>query len=155
MHSVKTLLTLLAAAMLALPAPACCEVLENDYYKIDMPDTWQRLQEDVSTSVAIHVYATRNRDTVMTTIISTSGGADLATITRSFAQQYKAGGRTSVKNNMGTFSYVSSSEVDSYGYVTLQDNVYMVVTVSGNLRKARQFMKCFSSQDYDALLPGF
>ncbi len=151
----KILTTLLAAAMLALPAPALCEVLENDYYKIDMPDSWQRLQEDVSSAAAIHVYATRNRDTVMTTIISTSGGADLAAVTRSFAQQYKAGSRTSVKNGMGTFSYVSSSDVESTGYVTMQDNVYMVVTVSGNMRKARQFMKSFSSEDYDALLPKF
>ncbi|MDO5536938.1 MAG: hypothetical protein Q4F72_05375 [Desulfovibrionaceae bacterium] len=148
----KPLAAAALAAALCLPAPAGAEKLTTDYFTIDMPDSWQRLQDSSSNTFSISVYSTKNRDTVLTTVIGTNGGADVATITKSFSQQYRAE-RISVKNGQGTFWYTSSAGIESSGYVTVQDANFMVVTVSGSLRKARVFMKSFSSNDYADLLP--
>ncbi len=131
--------------------PVRAEIVENDFYTIDMPDSWQTLQSDSSPTFNIYVYATKSRDAVITVVIAASGGASLETITNSFAQQYKAKGR--VKNKLGSFTFRDANETSGTGYVTVQDNLYMVLTVNGNLPKARAFIKNFSSEKYRDLIP--
>ena len=56
-------------------------------------------------------------------------------------------------NCLGTFSFKDTENEDGYAYITTQDALYMVVTASGNLRKARSFIKEFQTDDYKDLIP--
>lgn len=140
-------------SLVLCPGTSQAEKITTDYYTVDMPDSWQKLQENLSNSISIYVYATKSRDCVVTTVIGNNGGADLETITSCFAQQYKSRKKPVVKNNMGTFSFKDTENEDGYAYITTQDALYMVVTASGNLRKARSFIKEFQSDDYKDLIP--
>ena len=152
---VKTFLLSLVCllSLVLIPGTSQAEKITTDYYTVDMPDSWQKLQENLSNSISIYVYATKSRDCVVTTVIGNNGGADLETITSCFAQQYKSRKKPVVKNNMGTFSFKDTENEDGYAYITTQDALYMVVTASGNLRKARSFIKEFQSDDYKDLIP--
>ena len=129
------LLPVCLAASLVLALPAQAEKLETEYYTVDLPDTWQQLQ-----------YSN-------TTINGRSGGASLKTITQCFAQQYQSRSGAQVKGKYGTFSFKDVNGDDGMAYVTVQDQVYMVVTISGNQRKGRSLIKEFSSETFAELIP--
>ncbi len=134
-------------------AAASADDVKNDYFTVDIPSDWQLLQDDNDNAITLSVYATKSRDTIVTTIIGSNGRADVATILKSFAQQYKAEESLVRKDGQGMFIFKSYDGMDSTGYVTVYDRLYMVVTVSGNMRKARNFLKHFQSTDYADLLP--
>lgn len=147
------LLPICLAASLVLALPAQAEKLETEYYTVDLPDTWQQLQYSNGETLDIVVLSTKNRDCILTTINGRSGGASLKTITQCFAQQYQSRSGAQVKGKYGTFSFKDVNGDDGMAYVTVQDQVYMVVTISGNQRKGRSLIKEFSSETFADLIP--
>lgn len=138
----------------ALVSEARAELVETEHYSVELPDTWQKLQDNVADNLTITVFATKSRDCTVTTIVGRTGGASLETIGESFARQYQAKTRLEVnKHKVGTFAYEDSNNEDGLVFVTTQDNLYMVVTMTGSLRKARAFLKDFSAKDYPDLVP--
>ena len=149
----KKFFLLLFFVFSSVAAVSADDEVKNDYFSVDLPTDWQLLQDDNDNAITLSVYATKSRDTIVTTIIGSNGRADVATILKSFAQQYKAAESFVRKDGQGIFIFKSYDGMDSTGYVTVSDRMYMVVTVSGNLRKARNFMKNFQSAEYADLLP--
>ncbi len=155
------LLSCLAAGPALLPllpglaprAYAADEPFVTDYYEVTLPDNWQKLQYTNGETLDIAVLATKSRDCILTTINGRSGGASVKTITQCFAQQYQATRTPSVKGKMGSFVFKDATGEDGTAYVTVQDQTYMVVTVSGNQRKGRSLVKAFSSAAFPDLLP--
>ncbi len=144
---------LLGISLAAFASEARAELLETEHYSVELPDTWQKLQDNIADNLAITVFATKSRDSTVTTIVGRTGGASLQTVGESFARQYQAKTRLSVKNKVGTFTYEDSNKEEGIVYITTQDNLYMVVTMTGNLRKGRAFLKDFSARDYPDLIP--
>lgn len=138
---------------LAAPAFADDTAFVTDFYEVTLPDNWQKLQYSNSETLDIAVLATKNRDCILTTINGRSGGASLKTITECFAQQYQAKSSPTVKGKLGSFTFEDADGEDGTAYVTVQDQTYMVVTISGNLRKGRALLKSFSSSSFPDLLP--
>lgn len=149
----KKIFLLLFFLFSSVAAVSADDEVKNDYFSVNVPSDWQLLQDDNDNAITLSVYATKSRDTIVTTIIGSNGRADVATIVKSFAQQYKARDSLVRKDGQGMFIFKSYDGMDSTGYVTVYDRLYMVVTVSGNVRKARNFLKHFQSADYAELLP--
>ena len=150
----KKILALFMLCLFCCPCAAQADVVKNEYFSVDIPSDWQLLQDDNdSSSISLSVYATKSRDSIVTVIIGSNGKSDMETILKSFAQQYKAAESFVRKDGQGFFAFKSYDGMDSTGYVTMDDRLYMVVTVSGNLRKARNFLKKFQSEENEALLP--
>ncbi len=147
------ILLLLLVFVFGPAAAVSADTVKNDYFSVDVPSDWQLLQDDNDNAIALSVYATKNRDSIVTTVVGSNGRADVATILKSFAQQYKAEESFVRKDGQGMFIFKSYDGMDSTGYVTVSDRMYMVVTVSGNMRKARNFLKSFQSAEYADLLP--
>lgn len=124
-----------------------------DMYTVELPKNWDVLRTTDLGSATVVVFTTKNRDAEATVVAGESGGSPLSTIARCFAQQYGADGKASIKNNVATFSFTDSGDGDSQAWVTTQDNVYLVITLSGNLRKAKSFIRTFESSRYSKLLP--
>ncbi len=147
------LCSLLLCLLFLCPGVLRAETVDTEYFSVELPDAWQRLRESSSSSIDICVFATKNRDTLLTTMVGNNGGADLAAITRCFAQQYKATQEPVFRNDTGSFPYRNFDGTDGDVFIRLQDSLYMVVTTSGSLRKAKLFYKHFKSKDYPDLLP--
>ncbi|MBU3831630.1 MAG: hypothetical protein H9993_02815 [Candidatus Desulfovibrio faecigallinarum] len=144
---------LVTVLSLACAPLAQADKLETKYYTVDLSDTWQQLQNSDEDTLDIIVLATKNRDCILTTINGRSGGASLKTITQCFAQQYQSKGNPSVKSKLGSFTFKDVNGDDGIAYVTVQDQVYMVVTISGNQRKGKSLLKNFSSDSFPDLVP--
>ena len=99
----KKIFLLLFFVFSSVAAVSADDEVKNDYFSVDLPSDWQLLQDDNDNAITLSVYATKSRDTIVTTIIGSNGRADVATIVKSFAQQYKAEESLVRKDGQGMF----------------------------------------------------
>jgi hypothetical protein len=145
-----TVLKFLSAllAWLALSCPALAETVSNDFYKVDVPESWEMIQNNNQSGIYINVYTTATRDATLTTAISSAGNADMTLIAESFAEQYGANDPPVIKENHATFSYENFEGVDSTAFMALQNGQYIIVTIAGDLAKGKAFLKEFRSEKF-------
>ena len=137
-------------AWLALSCPALAETVSNEFYKVNVPESWEMLQSNNQSGICINVYATATRDASVTTAIASAGSADMTLIAENFAEQYGANEPPVIKENHASFSYENFEGVDSTAYMALQNGQYIIVSISGDLAKGKAFLKEFRSEKYPA-----
>lgn len=137
-------------AWLALSCPAFAKPVSNDFYKVDVPESWEMIQNNTQSGICINVYTTITRDATITTAIASAGNADMTLIAESFAEQYGAGDPPAVKENHATFSYENFEGVDCTAYMALQNGQYIIVTIAGDQAKGKAFLKEFRSEKFPA-----
>lgn len=137
------------SAMDTAPGEYVCQ-----YYKVKLPDDWRVIlppQDKQGTVSAIFATATGN--VVVTLIVAPSSGADAATIAGMFAEQFKATRPPIEKNGLLTFSFPLQGAT-AQAFVGAKDKLFVVTTINGNTRIARNFIKsCITSGDLAPLLP--
>ncbi len=133
---------------------------ENDgefackYYTVKLPDSWKAIMPPTDKQGTVNaIFAGSAGTPVVTIIVGSSGGADVKTIAGMFAEQFKAPKPPVEKNGVLSFSFPLQNTT-AHAYVAAQDKVFMVTTISGNARQARDFIKkSITSENYSALLP--
>ena len=144
----KFLCALLAWLLLACPAAA--GTVSNEFYKVDVPESWDMIQSSAQSGIFINIYSTANRDATLTTAISTAGDADMKLIAESFAEQYGAADPPVVKENHASFTYENFEGVDCTAYMALQNGHYIIITIAGDLAKGKALLSHCRSEKYPA-----
>lgn len=124
------------------------------YYTVKLPEGWTAVmppKEHVSTVNAI--FATDMGGTVVTMIIGPSGGADLQTIAEMFAEQFKAIKPPVLKNGQYSFLFPLQGAT-AEAFISSLNDVFMVTTMVGNAREAKNFLKnSVRSEKWESLFP--
>ena len=141
------------ALVLSLACPQLVQALETTYFSVDLPDSWELMQQRETGGVTMAIFGTKSRDVLVTTVVSSAGGVELKAIAENFALQYKARRAPQVKNGQASFSYTPYDKGEGQAWLALQDDIYMFTTAEGDLRKAREFIKKMKSEKYPSLIP--
>lgn len=124
------------------------------YYKVKLPEDWKAIlppQDKQGTVSAI--FATATGSVVVTIIVAPSSGADATTIAGMFAEQFKAPKSPVEKNGLLTFAFPLQGAT-AQAFVGVKDKIFVVTTINGNIRIARNFIKSsIESGELASLLP--
>lgn len=135
-------------------APAGAQAIETAYFAVDMPDSWELMQQRETGGITMAIFGTKARDARVTTVVSATFGIDVKTIASSFALQYKAKRQPAIsKGGQASFAYNTYEGGDGMAWLAVQDDYYMFTTAEGDLRKARDFVRKLSSTKYPGLVP--
>ena len=147
----KYLCAPLACLVLACPVHAeNGKSVTNDFYHVDLPESWDMIQSNDESGIYINVYTTVTKDATLTTAISSAGNADMQLIAESFAEQYDASDPPVIKENHATFTYENFEGMDCTAYMALQSGQYIIITIAGDQAKGKAFLKEFESEKYPA-----
>lgn len=126
------------------------------YFTVKLPDGWKAiLPPKEQQGVVNAIFAKNNNSPAISILVGKNGGADAKTIAGMFAEQFKAAKDPVEKNGAYTFQYPQHDGLTADVTVTSHDKNFMVVTITGNAREARQFLRDnVQSEEYKDLLPG-
>jgi len=155
----KLLLILLSAVFFALPAQAdpaaktdpAAQTVSTNLYSVEMPDSWSLMEQTEPAGLNIIVFTSKAHDSVVTIVQGAAGDSDLNTIAESFAEQYKAHEKPVYKDGVASFNCSTYEGDAGSARIMVQDNQFVVATISGELRKGRLFLSRFTSEKFDAL----
>lgn len=111
------------------------------YYTVKLPDDWKAIMPPTDKQGTVNaIFATSTGTAVVTIIIGPSGGADAKVIADMFAEQFKAPKPPVEKNGSFSFTFPMQNAT-AEAYVSTQDKDFMVTTISGNVRQAKNFIR--------------
>lgn len=125
------------------------------FYKVKLPDGWKAiLPPSEQQGVVNAIFARNSGSPAISILIGKNGGADAKTIAGMFAEQFKSPKPPAENKGQYTFQYPQHDGITANVTVSCADDYFMVITVTGSMKEARQFIRDnIKSDEYKELFP--
>lgn len=125
------------------------------FYTVKLPEGWKAIMPPTEQQGLTNaIFARNSGNPAVSILVGENGGADARTIAEMFAEQFKASRPPAEKNGQYTFQYSQHDGITADVTVAAGAHDFMVVTVTGNGRDARKFLReNVTSEEYKDLLP--
>lgn len=129
-------------------------VFECQYYTVTLSPGWTVVTPPTENQGTVtSVFKSNNGGVAVMLVLGKLGGAEAKTIAEMFAEQFKAEKPPVAKNGQYTFTFIRDGK-PCEAFITSQDDIFMVTTISGNRKEATNFIKKqVKSEEYSKLLP--
>lgn len=129
-------------------------VFECQYYTVTLEPGWTAITPPIENQGTVtSVFKSNSGGVAVMLVLGKLGGADAKTVAEMFAEQFKAEKPPVAKNGQYTFTFLRDGK-PCEAFITSQDDIFMVTTISGNRKEAMNFIKKqVKSEEYAKLLP--